>query len=68
MKSEIEYLEIEENEEWEKLINKVLTECFKTENMENYKLYISVTLTNPKNIKKLNNQYRNIDKETDELS
>ena len=68
MKSEIEYLEIEENEEWEKLINKVLTECFKTENMENYKLYISVTLTNPKNIKKLNNQYRNIDKETDVLS
>ena len=36
--------------------------------MENYKLYISVTLTNPKNIKKLNNQYRNIDKETDVLS
>lgn len=68
MKSEIEYLEIEKNEEWDKLINKVLTECFKTENMENYKLYISVTLTNPKNIKKLNNQYRNIDKETDVLS
>lgn len=68
MKAEIEYLELEENNEWNELINKVLTECFKTEGMENYKLYISVTLTNPENIRKLNNQYRNIDKETDVLS
>jgi len=68
MKSEIEYLELEENKDWNELINKVLTECFKMEGMENYKLYISVILTNPENIRKLNNQYRNIDKETDVLS
>ncbi len=68
MKSEIEYLELEENKEWNDLIEKVLTECFKTEEMENTKLYISVTLTNPENIRNLNNQYRNIDKETDVLS
>ena len=68
MKSEIEYLELEENKEWNELIEKVLTECFKTEEMENTKLYISVTLTNPENIRNLNKQYRKIDKETDVLS
>ena len=67
-KAEIEYLEIEKNEEFEELINKVLEECFCVENMQNSKIYIDVTLTNPENIKKLNNQYRNIDKETDVLS
>ena len=67
-KAEIEYLEIEENEKFEELINKVLEECFLVENMQDSKIYIDVTLTNPENIKKLNNQYRNIDKETDVLS
>ena len=67
-KAEIEYLEIEENAEFEELINKVLEECFLVENMQNSKIYIDITLTNPENIKKLNNEYRNIDKETDVLS
>lgn len=67
-KAEIEYLEIEENSEFEGLIDRVLEECFKVENMQDSKLYIDITLTNPANIKKLNNQYRNIDKETDVLS
>lgn len=67
-KAEIEYLEIEENINYEELINKVLEECFLVENMQNSKLYIDITLTNPENIKKLNKQYRNIDKETDVLS
>lgn len=67
-KVQIEYLQIEENEEYNKFIEKVIEECFKTEKMENSKLYISVTLTNPENIRKLNNEYRNVDKETDVLS
>lgn len=67
-KAEIDYLEIEENAEFEELINKVLEECFLVENMQDSKIYIDVTLTNPENIKKLNNEYRNIDKETDVLS
>ena len=67
-KAEIEYLEIEENAEFEELINKVLEECFLVENMQDSKIYIDITLTNPENIKKLNNEYRNIDKETDVLS
>lgn len=68
MKSEIEYLDLEENLEWNELIERVLSECFQIENMQDFKLYISVTLTNPENIKKLNKEYRNIDKETDVLS
>ena len=63
--AEIEYLDIEPNEEYKKLINKVLTECFRVENMLEYNLYISIILTNPENIRKLNKEYRNIDKETE---
>ena len=67
-KVQIEYLQIEDNGNYNKLIEKVIDECFKTEDMEDSNLYISVTLTNPENIKKLNKEYRNIDKETDVLS
>jgi probable rRNA maturation factor len=45
-----------------------LEECFKTEGLENSKINISIILTNPENIRKLNNTYRNVDKETDVLS
>ena len=31
-------------------------------------MYISITLTNPKNIRNINREYRNVDKETDVLS
>ena len=67
-KAEIEYLDLEENKSYEEIINKVLRECFVIENMQETLLYIDVTLTNPENIKRLNNQFRNIDKETDVLS
>ena len=66
--AEIEYVNFDENKDYEELINKVLEECFKTEKIEDYKLYISVTLTNPEYIRKLNKEYRDIDKETDVLS
>ena len=67
-KAEIEYLDFEENKEYEVLIDKVLDECFLVEQMQDSKIYIDITLTNPENIRKLNNEYRNIDKETDVLS
>ena len=67
-KAEIEYLDFEENKEYEELIDKVLEECFLVEEMQNSNIYIDITLTNPTNIRKLNNEYRNIDKETDVLS
>lgn len=65
---EIEYLGIDESIEYEKTIEKVLKKCFKEENLENSKLYISVTLTTPENIHKINKEYRNVDRETDVLS
>ncbi len=66
--SQIEYLDIEKNESYEEIINKVLYECFKEENLLNTNIYISITLTNPENIRNINKKYRNIDKETDVLS
>ena len=67
-KYEIKYLDIHENKEYEDIIKKVIEECYKVERLEDSKLYISITLTTPENIKKYNKQYRNIDKETDVLS
>lgn len=64
----IHFLNIEENKEYEKNILEVIEKCFEQENLKNLNLYISITLTTPKEIRKLNAQYRNIDKETDVLS
>ena len=65
---EIIYENIEEQKEYEKVISKVLEECFKEEKLTESKLYITITLTTPENIRKINKKYRNIDKETDVLS
>ena len=65
---EIEYLEIEEKEKYNKVIKKVIDKCFEIEELTKSNMYVSVTLTTPENIRKLNLQYRNIDKETDVLS
>ncbi|MCI8273704.1 MAG: rRNA maturation RNase YbeY [Clostridia bacterium] len=65
---QIEYLEIEEKKQYEEIIKKVVKQCYNEENLEKTKLYISITLTNPKNIHKINKECRNVDKETDVLS
>lgn len=65
---EIVYQDLEENSGYEETIKKVLTECFKEEKLEKSKLYITITLTTPNNIQKINKEYRNIDKATDVLS
>ena len=65
---EITYHLTDENEEYNKLINKVIEECFKNEKMESLKLYVSITLTVPDEIQKINKLYRKIDKPTDVLS
>ena len=65
---EIEYLNIEPNEEYEKLINKVIRKCFEIQGLISKNLYVSVILTTPSDIKKINNKYINRDKETDVLS
>ena len=65
---EIVYQEIDENEKNKKVIKKVLKECFKEENIQDSGLYITITLANPDYIRKINKQYRGIDKATDVLS
>ena len=65
---QLEYLDLEENNAYEKIIKKVIEQCFKEEKIEESKLYISITLTTPQNIHQINKQYRNVDNETDVLS
>lgn len=65
---EITYLGIEENKQYEKTIEKVLKKCYEEENMLDSKLVITITLTTPEEIQKINAKYRNIDKATDVLS
>lgn len=66
--AEVNFLDIEPNKEYERHIKNILAECFKTEELDNKSFYINVVLTNPENIKKINNEQRKIDKETDVLS
>lgn len=65
---EIVYEGIEENQKYETMVEKVLTQCFQEEKMEDSKLYITITLTTPDKIKEINQQYRKIDRATDVLS
>lgn len=65
---EVLYQEIEEKKEYNQIIKKVLSQCFGEEGLESSKLIITITLTTPKNIQKINQKYRGIDKETDVLS
>lgn len=65
---QLEYLDIKSNKNYENIISKVVKKCFEIEHLENSKLYIEITLTTPENIKKINEQYRKINKETDVLS
>lgn len=66
--TEINFLDIEENQQYTIILNKVLEKCFEEENLNNKNLYINIVLTNPENIRKINKEHRNIDKETDVLS
>ena len=65
---QIEFLDIEENEEYCKLIEKVIEKCFEEEKLLETKLYMSIILTTPDKIQEMNNEYRKINKTTDVLS
>ena len=65
---EITYLDIEADKVYEELAKKVIEKCFEIEGLTNTQLIITITLTTPENIRKINKKYRNIDKETDVLS
>lgn len=66
--AEINYLDIKENLEYEKQIKFVIEQCFQEEGLDKNNLYINIVLTNPDNIRRINKEQRNIDKETDVLS
>ncbi len=65
---EIIYEDITEEPKYEEIVDKVFAKCFEEEQLQNTKLYITVTFTSPQNIQKINQEYRNIDKATDVLS
>lgn len=65
---QVNFNEIEEKIEYVNIISHVIKKCYEVENLKDSKLYINVILTNLENIRKINKQYRNIDKETDVLS
>ncbi len=65
---EITYLNIEENKKFEDTIEKVVKKCFEEEGLTNSNLIMTITLTTPEEIRRINFKYRNIDKETDVLS
>lgn len=65
---QINYNNIEENEDYNKIIHTVIKKCFEEEGLDKLKKYINIILTNPEEIRKINKEYRNIDRETDCLS
>ena len=65
---QLEYLDLEKNDENEKVVKKVVEQCFKEENIEDSKLYLSIILTTPEHIHEINNEYRDVDRATDVLS
>lgn len=65
---QIEFIDIEEDLSYNKIIEKVIQEAFKEENLEELNLCVNIILTTPNNIRQINKKYRNIDKETDVLS
>ena len=65
---EIIYKGIDTNEEYEKILKKAVHQCFIEENLQNINIYLSITLTNQEEIRKMNLKYRNVDKATDVLS
>lgn len=65
---EVEFQNIEENKDYIKLIKTVANTCFTEENLQNCNMYLNVILTDPETIRKANNEFRQIDKETDVLS
>ena len=66
---EITYLNLEKGQEdWEKIVKRVLDKCFEEEGLIDSKLIMTITFTTPEEIKKINKKYRKIDRATDVLS
>ncbi len=66
--ADVYYEGIEENNEYEEIINIVTEACFKEEKLDNTDLYLSITLSDEAYIHKINKEIRDVDKPTDVLS
>lgn len=64
---EISFLDIEENQIYIDIINRVIEKCYEIV-LKNKKLSVNIVLTNPENIQKLNKKFRGLDEPTDVLS
>ena len=65
---QIHYEDIEEKKEYVETIQKVIHTCMEEEQLLSSSLYINIILTQGETIRKVNQEYRGIDKETDVLS
>ena len=66
--ADIEYLNVEPNDMYSNLTEKVINKCFETEHLLNKNINISIIYTTPIDIQEYNKEYRNIDRATDVLS
>ena len=66
--AEVTYEGIEPDKKYEEIVNKIYEACFKEEALYDFKIYISVIISDEKYIKYINAKYRNIDEVTDVLS
>lgn len=65
---EVNYIGISENTDYENIARMVIEKCFIEENLQDKKLYVNMIFTTPEEIRKINKQFRKIDKVTDVLS
>ncbi len=66
--ADIEYLNVEPNNMYSNLTEKVINKCFETEQLLDKNINISIIYTTPVDIQEYNKEYRNIDRATDVLS
>ena len=66
--TEINFLDVDETKEYDKIVGQVIKKCFEEENLLNKNLYVNIVLTTAEQIKNINKEHRGIDKETDVLS
>ena len=66
--TDIEYLNVEPNEMYSNLTEKVINKCFEVEDLLDKHIYVSILYTTPNEIQEYNKEYRNIDRATDVLS
>lgn len=66
--TDIEYLNVEPNEMYSNLTEKVINKCLEVEDLLDKNIYVSILYTTPNEIQEYNKEYRNIDRATDVLS